>query len=342
MSKELVEVETHALALPGNIDERVAENLANLVRDKGAFAANTWKALQSVMRQWAIWCDQRQLQWLPIQPETMREYLNGLHESGLSVATVKQHYAMMCKIHKHAGLPSLKDNQIVSLSMRRITRQAVEGGERTGQAIPFRLSDLERVAKAYTTSDDLADARDLAFLSLAYNTLLRIAEIGRLRLKDVESGPENRVVLRVGYTKKSLTTDGEIRTLSHGASQRLRMWLEQSRITDPNDFIFCTVDRWGKMRRKNKPLSNTAMESIFARAWYLTKGQRGVPDEKGRYAVWTGHSARVGAAQDMAMNDVELGAIMKQGGWKRVDMVMRYIRNLDDADNAFNRMIEGM
>ena len=347
MNKALLAAPTptsSVLVLPDDerIDADVKRNLAALVRDKNAFADNTWSSFESVISLWARWCADKKLQWLPIEAECMREYLMEMHTNGLSVATVRQHYSMMCKLHRHAGLPSLVDNPAVNLAMKNITRTAVQGGERTGQAIPFRLRDLHQLAQAYGMSKDLADKRDLAFLSVAYNTLLRISELSRVTLRDVENGPDGRYVLRIGYTKTTLTPDGVVRTLSKDVSRRLKNWIDASGITDQDQYIFCPVDRWGKPRLKAKsPLTNAAMEKIFSRAWRMIRGLPGEPDDKGRYAVWTGHSARVGAAQDMTASGSSLANVMKQGGWKRVDMVMRYIRNLEDADNDLNRMLEG-
>jgi integrase len=52
----------------------------------------------------------------------------------------------------------------------------------------------------------------------------------------------------------------------------------------------------------------------------------------------SGHSMRVGAAQDMAAAGIELGAIMHAGGWKSPDMVMRYIEHLDAQKSGMARM----
>jgi hypothetical protein len=39
----------------------------------------------------------------------------------------------------------------------------------------------------------------------------------------------------------------------------------------------------------------------------------------------TGHSMRVGAAQDLAYKGRDLGLIMRAGGWKSPDMAARYV-----------------
>lgn len=346
MSKDLpaVRATSNVLVLPDNekIDDEVKRNLAALVRDKNAFADTTWASFESVISIWSRWCAKNNIEWLPVDPEYMRAYLLEMHLNGLAVATVRQHYSMLCKLHMHAGLPSLLEHPAVNLVMKNITRSSVERGERTGQAIPFKMKDLQQVAMAYGHSKDLVDKRDLAFLSVMYNTMLRISEVARLTLRDLEPGPDGRIIVRISYTKTMLTPDGQIRTLAKDVTRRLQNWLNAAGIVDKDQYLFCPVDRWGKPRLKqDKPLSTVSMEAIFARAWRMIRGVPGEPDEKGRYAVWTGHSARVGAAQDMTAADVSLVNVMKQGGWKRVEMVMRYIRNLDDAGNELNKLIEG-
>ena len=43
----------------------------------------------------------------------------------------------------------------------------------------------------------------------------------------------------------------------------------------------------------------------------------------------SGHSSRVGAAQDMARHGLELPSIMQAGGWRTATMVARYTARLD-------------
>ncbi|WP_425290640.1 tyrosine-type recombinase/integrase [Devosia lucknowensis] len=43
----------------------------------------------------------------------------------------------------------------------------------------------------------------------------------------------------------------------------------------------------------------------------------------------SGHSLRVGAAQQLTLNGLGLPQIMRAGGWKSADVVARYIENVD-------------
>jgi hypothetical protein len=43
----------------------------------------------------------------------------------------------------------------------------------------------------------------------------------------------------------------------------------------------------------------------------------------------SGHSLRVGAAQQLAINGVQLLPIMRAGGWRSTIIVARYVENVD-------------
>ncbi|WP_336885691.1 hypothetical protein [Xenorhabdus sp. Sc-CR9] len=62
---------------------------------------------------------------------------------------------------------------------------------------------------------------------------------------------------------------------------------------------------------------------------------------KGRYATWTGHSARVGAAQDMTEAGYGLAQIMHEGTWKKPETVLGYIRNIEAQKSVMIDLVEG-
>jgi len=46
----------------------------------------------------------------------------------------------------------------------------------------------------------------------------------------------------------------------------------------------------------------------------------------------SGHSFRVGAAEDLVDKGVPLEKIMLRGGWKSENTALRYLRNWNDSD----------
>lgn len=130
--------------------------------------------------------------------------------------------------------------------MKKINRVAVVTGERTGQAVPFRLEDLLELDALWSDSISLRHKRDLAFLHVAYSTLLRISELARLRVRDISRATDGRIILNVSYTKTIVQTGGLIKSLSSQSSRRLTEWMSVSGINaEPDAFLFCPVHRSG-------------------------------------------------------------------------------------------------
>jgi hypothetical protein len=62
------------------------------------------------------------------------------------------------------------------------------------------------------------------------------------------------------------------------------------------------------------------------------------PDKAGKALRVSGHSTRIGAAQDMLRYKETLAAIMAAGRWKSPEMVGRYVKEQEARDSAANRI----
>lgn len=324
----------------GRTTSDAEQRLRNFLRDREAYADNTFRDLVSVIRLYADWCSQRGAAWFPIEEELARMYLLDMYENGLASTTVDKHYAMLNMLLKQAGLPTLTDSQSVSLAMRKIRRDAGTGGEeRTGQAIPLRLDDLRLLNVLLLRSGRTVDLRNLTFLYVAYNTLLRISEIGRIRVRDLEIEGDN-VTINVSHTKTIVSAAGLTKSLSAVTSGLVIDWLEKSGLADhPEAILFPPVRKNGAVAITDKPMSTPAMEKIFSDAW-LELRREPAPMNKGRYSTWTGHSARVGAAQDMSDHGTTLVEIMREGTWRSPATVMGYLRKTKANKGAMSKLLD--
>lgn len=326
-------------ALTGLTPGEVERNLRAFMADRDAYSENTFKKLMVVIRSWSAWCAQQEIPALPVVPSHARAYFIHLHETGAASSSIDTHYAMLNMLMRISGLPDLKNSNEVLLALKKIRRRSVMGGEKTGQAVPFRFTDLQIASHILGQSDRIADLRNRAFLFVAYNTLLRIQEIARIRVKDVSVNDE-RVILELTHTKTVLTAAGVIKHLSLPASRVLRQWLKVSGLYEhPDAVVFSAVRKNGTVTVTEKPMSTPAMEKIFQDTWRLL-GKSDEPANKGRYVMWSGHSARVGAAQDMAERDVSMTQIMHEGTWAKPETVMRYLRKLKNKNSAMSDIME--
>lgn len=331
------------ISLPENISgvtaEEVRKNLSDFFRDQEGFASNTIRDLFSVTKLFANWCVPRGYVWFPADPEHCREYLIWMKEErNYSIHSVKKHLAMLNMLMGIAGLPKLSGQKTVDLGVRKLRRTAATGGERAGQAIPFRFDDLKVAERLYKQAGSTIAIRNRAFLCVAYNTMLRMSEIARLRVRDVEVHGDN-VTLFVAYTKTNTVTE-TIKQLSPMTAKALFDWLTASGLKyEPDAMLFCKVHRTGKVTPADQPMSAPALEKIFADTWLLM-GKDDEQTNKGRYAKWSGHSCRVGAAQDLNASGASMPQIMAEGGWKDTETVMRYLRNSGNVKSAVSDLMK--
>lgn len=327
----------------GTVDADINERLQEFVKDKEAFSASTWRQLLSVMRQCLKWANANGRTFLPLSAPDLRDYIQSLQDRGLASSTIASHVALISMLHRNAGLIPPNASASVSRAMKKVNRMAVVSGERVGQAVPFHRTDLLALDEIWQNSDRKQDIRNLAFLHVAYSTLLRIAELSRLRVRDIQRAPDGRIILDVGYTKTIVNTGGLVKSLSTISSQRLTEWIDAAGLAaEPDAFIFCRVHRSNKATiSTSKPMSPEAIETIFHNAWLVAGNSANIRANKDRYTGWSGHSARVGAAQDMAAAGYTVPQIMQEGTWKKTETLMGYIRHIEAQKGAMINLMEG-
>lgn len=323
-------------------DAEIAARLRDFVQDKEAFSTNTWRQLLSVMRICWRWAMENGRPFLPMAADDLRDYLGWLQLSGRASSTIATHASLIAMLHRNAGLVSPTVSPAVFRTIKKINRSAVIAGERTGQAVPFRLADLLALDERWMDASRKQETRNLAFLHVAYGTLLRLSELARLRVGDITRAEDGRIILDVAWTKTIVQTGGLIKALSTLSSQRLTEWITVAGLaSEPDAFLFCPVHRSDKvMIATEKPLSTPALEAIFSQAWQTVGPARPAKANKNRYKGWSGHSARVGAAQDMAKRGYAVAQIMQEGTWKKPETLMRYIRNVDAHQGAMVDLME--
>lgn len=335
-------ITSHALLPLSQSDDDLAQRLREFVQDKDAFAPNTWRQLMSVMRVCHRWALANNRVLLPMSPEDLRDYLSYLQSIGRASSTIGTHQSLITMLHRNAGLVPPSTSPLVSRAVKKINRVAVVSGERTGQAVPFRLSDLQKVEAAWADNQSLRNLRDLAFLHVAYSTLMRISEVARFRVGDVMRAEDGRIILEGSWTKTILDTGSLVKALGAKSSAVLTKWIVASGlVNEPDAFLFAPVHRSGKvMVVTDAPMSTPALKTIFTRAWEAAGHTNTMKPNKNRYRRWSGHSARVGAAQDLARKGYSVPQIMQEGTWKKPETLMRYIRYVEAHKGAMVDLME--
>lgn len=281
---------------------------AHAAAARGAFADNTVRALAADSRVFSSWCAERGLSALPAAPETVATFVDAMAESR-APATVRRYCASVAAMHRAAGLPTPTADEVVRLALRRMARAK---GTRQRQAEPLGRGAVDAMIR-WSGTQAVIGLRDAALVAVAYDTLLRRSELCSLCLEDLAWMGDGGATVLVRRSKTDAEGAGAAKWLAPDTVVALRRWLEAigSPTAGP---LFRPVSRWGKAGPA--ALGSQEVRRLFSKL-AAAAGLR-------LARAPSGHSTRVGAAQDMIAAGLELGEVMQAGSWKSVAMVARY------------------
>ena len=280
-------------------------------RLEGAYAPNTLRAYRSDWAHFLDFCENSHLKPLPASPETMEAFI--AFEAQHAVATVERRLYSIRKAHELAGLPNPCGCVAVGLALRRVRRSKPN---RPGQALGVRRDMLERMIAAQP--DTLQGIRNRALLSIGFDFLTRRSELASLRTKDIELQPDGTVRGLIRRSKADQMGYGRSVYGSVRSGDLLALWLKTRDVDTA--WLFCPV-RHGYAY--DRPLGTSQVKNII-KAAARAAGIEG--DGSGEVS---GHSLRVGAAQELMARGADISTIMRAGGWKTVDVVARYVQKTD-------------
>ncbi len=200
------------------------------------------------------------------------------------------------------------------------------------------LTARQRQAKGLTMDDieviigklDLTaprDIRDAALISVAFETMFRRSELIILRIEDLSQEADSSGRIFLASSKTDQEKAGFLQYLSPETMSRIRAWLEVAKLTEGP--IFRSVPRSNQIDKYRTALSDRDIARIFKQRAL----QAGLAAE-----LISGHSTRVGAAQDLMAANFSGAEIMRQGRWKTERMVVRYSESLSAGRSAMARL----
>ena len=276
-----------------------------------AFSRNTERAVRSDLAIFARWCAEHGLRELPAQPETVAAFVDAMAEVR-APATVRRYVASIATAHRAAGLETTLKSPPVHLAFKRMHRNK---GRRQAQARGLTWPLRQRLIAAGDNRP--IDDRNRALLAVAYDTMLRRAELVSLQVSDLfaEMGGDGSLLVR--RSKTDGEGEGDIVWVGRDTLRLVRAWLERGGIA--NGLMFRSVGKGGRIGGALPPGQVSRIFKTMARAAGLPEAVVG---------GLSGHSARVGATQDMVAAGIEMPAILQAGRWRSTAMVNRYSERL--------------
>ncbi|TBW32954.1 integrase [Siculibacillus lacustris] len=305
---------------PPALESDARDWMAALLRLDGAYSENTLRGYRADFRTFEAWCNANGHTALPAAPETVAAFL-GAAPSTASTSTLRRRLASIRKVHRlfKFGNPAEDEDVVIALRRAQRTRH-----RRPGQALGLTSDLRDRLIDACPA--DLSGLRDRALISIGYDTLCRRSELVAFRLEDLTWLADGGMLALIRRAKNDPFGDGREGYVSMRSAGLLDEWLRAAGIDEgwlfrrvvfdgvgPNPLHPHSV---GRILKQRAAAAGTSAETVDA---------------------LSGHSMRVGAAQDMMAAGMGLLPIMKTGGWKSVNVVARYVQNADLLRVSANR-----
>ena len=273
---------------------------------EGAFSANTERAVKADLGIYTAWCAEQGHPTLPASPATIAAFVDAMAATR-APATVRRYVASIWVAHRAIGCAKTLRNPAVKLALQRMHRGK---GRRQAQALGLTWPLRECLLKA--TGDRLIDARNRALVAVAYDTLLRRSELAALQVSDLALETTGAATVLVRNGKTDAEGRGAVLYLARDSVAMVREWLVRSGVSQGR--LFRSLRR-GELGEALDPSQIPRIYKAMARRAGL---------EAEAVDRLSGHSTRVGAAQDMIACGIELPAILQAGRWKSTAMVNRY------------------
>lgn len=314
---------------------------------------------------WLAFCAQYDRVVLPATFDDVREFLDHLVAAGRKKAALEHILWSLADIHRRHGCPSPMDGAIARDYWKDLVRERVDGEQ--VQAMPMTLELLDRMVAALDTEPlatrrvasrlrALAEQaqlrrrrRDSALLHVAYDLLMRASELVAMSWGRIEPLARGGGTYRFGRTKTDQAGAGRTLYLRPETMTTLQAWREvagdgehvfhavaDDRYLDPGQATDAAeAQRWtarlaAAQRREARPLSSREVGNVLRRAAALAGLD---PD-----LHWlSGHSARVGAAQDMVRAGSTTAQVQIAGRWGSERMPIRYAERVHAEDSGEDR-----
>jgi integrase/recombinase XerD len=277
---------------------------------KGAYSTNTLKSYYADARSFVDWCGERNVEPFPLKSEALCAYIEYLQE-GSAYSSIRRRISSLRRLNKLLRFEDRTQTEDVYLAIRRLKRSKCMEQR---QAVGINHDILIKMIAAQP--DTLAGTRNRALLSLGYDFLARRSELVAIRSDDLQFTSDGSLKGLIRKSKTDQYGKGRLVFGSERSAKLVRKWLRLK----PKDIqpVFCAINH-GKC--EERAICDRNVNDIIKRSIVRVKSCERPSDLE-----VSGHSLRVGAAQDLLIKGYDLAAIMRAGGWSDPSTVSRYLR----------------
>jgi hypothetical protein len=302
---------------------------------------------------WVAWAETNDVDPLSPHARQVRDYAKDV-EPGLKPASVKRMVSNVGVLtSKIAGNANHTRSMLVTSEMKRQRRKK---GSAHKQAAPIRqkgdLINLDEPARAFSIERMLLSlepdkslwaARAKLLLSLGGDTGRRGGEYRAAKMSDLRP-MDSTGGAGVFFVPQSKTDQSGLGMMKFASARTMRYFDEYRAVLKasggdvrPNAPLFAPVDRWGVPRcsrgKVGSMLTTKGLIEIIRQVVrrvlpvILRESNEIIDVEEAARGV-SGHSFRVGMAQDLVTSGESMVAICTEGNWQTPSMPVLYTRNI--------------
>ena len=245
---------------------------------------------------------------MPAAAKTVREFVFECLSNQKKPATIRRYVSTIGRAHRAANVADPTATEIVRLSLKEMSR-TVPARQTQARGLVWReiAEFLEFDAR------HLRDIRDRAPVTVAYDTMCRREELVNLRIEDIADSADGSGSVPIRRSKTDTAVEGATAYLSPLTMRLVSVWLQASMLKSGPVFARA-VGRNGIGEQLTAQIVTAVLRKVGQ--WI------GLPPEEWKRI--SGHSARVGAAQDLLALNIDMASVMQAGRWKDTRMPMRY------------------
>ena len=275
---------------------------------QGAFAANTLRAWKADWAVFTMSCRAYRLESLPATPTTVRAFVFECLGKGKKPATVRRYVSTIGRAHRASGVADPTASEDVKLALKEMGRNSTA---RQKQARGLVWAEIEVFLSVEPRN--LRDMRDRALVAVAYDTMCRREELVSLLVEDIAEASDRSGSILIRRSKTDTTGEGAAAYLSPLTMRLVSIWLKESGLKAGPVFV-----------RVHGAVGVGAALTAQNVMTILRKVGKWIGLDKEEWEKISGHSARVGAAQDLLALNMDLPSVMQAGRWTDTRMPMRY------------------
>lgn len=220
----------------------------------------------------------------------------------------RRYVSTIGRAHRASGMADPTTSEDVKLALKEMGRNS------TARQKPERgLTWAEIEVFLAIEPRNLRDIRDRALVAVAYDTMCRREELVSLSVEDIEEGSDGSGSILFRRSKTDTTGEGATAYLSPLTMWLVKEWLTESGLKSGAVFV----------RVRGEAGVGSSLTPRVVAAVFRKVGQW-IGLERKECERISGHSARVGAAQDLLALNIDLSSVMQAGRWKDTRMPMGY------------------